>query len=379
MKYYNGATYQVLPLLSLSRVNSHVLKFHSHGKRIHCRLSPFPRRLFDETSHRQCLLIIQCDSSKINDDLIASARYRICDMRAKSKHNHITHVVFIIHLPVQVAHSTFVGFQGDPWISCHIDELRPRENAITLEVACGVKISQLFWGGQEINPSDSVGLKPTMLGNKKSPDEYTQCVRLNSCIQAAASHIQDSTLNKQRAIERVRLLIQVIPFEPIFPLGKYFILCGYSVYSLLFSEPETFYTVLVSHIYRMLCEREAIYQDDDWVLREAMNIYNLQTRGTFMNVLTRKLDDIIIPCLAEIIAFVDRSCNLSLLSTPFSQLWLKLFSSKRAEEALKYTPLAGNKKIHMIEEKFVCEFPFFWMIKELVDSLWDGAQNTRGI
>ena len=279
-------------------------------------------------SERPCLLIIQCDSGHINGDLIACARYRIYDKRAnavlnRSKSHHVTHVVFIIHLPVQVIQSTFVGFQGDPWVSCHIDELRPSDtNAITLELAQGTRISRLFYealddpgldrqtselssnmegvvfervisteermeeameegeeemalGGQkeireemiivpiedESGSSESHGSQPDSvdepeeamerneklqredssqpphsdtqsmsgtgaapLGTRPFSDVHTQCVRLNSCIQAAASRLQDSSLNNQRAAERVRLLIQVIPRKPTFPLGKLLLL-----------------------------------------------------------------------------------------------------------------------------------------------------------
>ena len=468
-------------------------------------------------SERPCLLIIQCDSGHINRDLIACARYRIYDKRAnallnRSKSHHVTHVVFIVHLPVQVVRSTFVGFQGDPWVSCHIDELRPSDtNAITLELAQGTRISTLFYGaldepgldrqtselssnmegvvfervisteermeeaieegeregeaivegegegeamedeeggeameegvavfelgGQakemeiidESGSSESRGSQPHSTEEQEEavessenrgsqpdstevpvessqredssqpPQSDTQsmsrtsaaplgtrpfsnlCVRLNSCIQAAASRLQDSSQNNQRAAERVRLLIQVIPRKPTFPLGKYcyYVLCLHSLYT----EPGTFYDILVAHIHRMLCERETVYQDDDWVLVEAMNMHHLQTGGTFMNVLTRKLDDIIVPCLAEIIAFVDRRSNLSLLQiepSPLSQFWLKLFASNRSEEALRFTDMVTNQKVQMMDENFACEFPFSWLVKELLDSLWDSALNTGG-
>ena len=268
----------------------------------------------EEDSEGAYLLIIQCDSGHINGDLIACARYRIYDMRAKALLNKsqcipITHVLFIIHLPVQAIQSSFVSFQGDPWVSCHIDELRAsEEGAITLERLQGVSISELFYGGledkKETEPelktqvSDSTStsegimferlpsveseeeemeikervmemdlqvmdiedegglgtssgsksveelLEPmedkereydrdaitgkdglvtpsteNVLGKRSFPDMYTQCVRLNSCIQAAASRLQDSTHNKQRAAERVKLLIDIIPHKPDFPLG----------------------------------------------------------------------------------------------------------------------------------------------------------------
>ena len=276
-----------------------------------------------QDSEEACLLIIQCDSGHINGDLIACARYRIYDMRAKallskSQCIPITHVLFIIHLPVQAVQSSFVSFQGDPWVSCHIDELRAsEEGAITLEGAQGVSISELFYGGleerretepelktqvsdststsermlfehtrsmeseeeemeieeramkmdlqiedieNEGGPGTSSGSKSVeallepmedeereydreaitgkdglvmpstenVLGKRSFPEMYTQCVRLNSCIQAAASRLQDSTHNKQRAAERVKLLIDIIPRKPNFPLGMWLQLFTYN-------------------------------------------------------------------------------------------------------------------------------------------------------
>ena len=306
-----------------------------------------------------CLLIIQCDFGHMNGDLIACARYRIYDMRAKAllhlssrPQSHTTHVLFIIHLPVQAMHSSFVGFQGEPWVSCHIDELRKSsEGALTLEVAQGVPISELFYGrpeedglfqppypeaekevaesttevkeyvarreevedveteeyeeregdegrqgeaernvqvvdieeeekedkqkgeeegeGKEEEEEEKVlgvseskegteqeqmmqccqdggieeGEEETMGEGKEEEQEekevpiraagsqereeevvdqiYAQCTRLNGCIQAAASRLQDSTQNKKRAIKRVELLIDHIPREPTFPLSEW--------------------------------------------------------------------------------------------------------------------------------------------------------------
>lgn len=150
----------------------------------------------------------------------------------------------------------------------------------------------------------------------------------------------------------------------------------------LYADPATFYSILVCHIHRMLGERETIHKDDNWVLNEAMDMHHLQTGGTFMNVLSRKLDDIIIPCLAEIIAFVDRHCNLNLLElspTLLSQFWLKIFGSKRAEEALRYADMVGRQKVEMNHDNYDCQFPFSWLVKELMDSHWDSAKSIGGM
>ena len=96
-------------------------------------------------------MIIQCDSGHLYGDLLACARYRIDDERAKIRWREgqgSTHVLFVIHLPRQAeTHKTsFVGFQGGSWISAHIDDIRaPPESALTLDDALSSPISQLFY------------------------------------------------------------------------------------------------------------------------------------------------------------------------------------------------------------------------------------------
>lgn len=101
-----------------------------------------------------------------------------------------------------------------------------------------------------------------------------------------------------------------------------------------------------------------------------MDIQNLYIGGTFNNVLTRKLDEVIIPYFAEIIAFLDRNCNLSLLegSLFLVQFWLSIWNSQRVVEALRYTDMFGIKKVSMRDDEFVCKFPFFWLVEELMES-----------
>lgn len=89
----------------------------------------------------------------ITDDLIACARHRIYDLRANAEREIMakevdgTHVLFIIHLPVQTMESSLVGFQGEPWISAHIDEIRPTsEGNVSLDIVQGVPISKMFYG-----------------------------------------------------------------------------------------------------------------------------------------------------------------------------------------------------------------------------------------
>ena len=104
-----------------------------------------------EKDYSSVMVVIQCDSGHSNGDLIACARNRIYDVRSEKERD--THVVFVIHLPHQAANSSFVGFQGDPWISVHIDDLRPTsESTIMPYEAMSTAISQLFLG--HAAPSD---------------------------------------------------------------------------------------------------------------------------------------------------------------------------------------------------------------------------------
>ena len=113
----------------------------------------FLRQDEEDTANR--LVVIQCDSGHKNGNLIACARYRIYDERIKAINKKkvqnrvgVTHVLFIINLPHQIFSSSFVGFQGDPWISCHIDDLMPTSgNTIEPQQAISANISDLFIGG----------------------------------------------------------------------------------------------------------------------------------------------------------------------------------------------------------------------------------------
>ncbi len=98
---------------------------------------------------KDCLVILQCDSGHLNGELIACARHRIYDLRAKADESQTTHVLFIIHIPRQIPCS-LIGYQGEPWISAHVDDLKPSEEGMfeLHEAIRGVQMSELFIGGK---------------------------------------------------------------------------------------------------------------------------------------------------------------------------------------------------------------------------------------
>ena len=81
----------------------------------------------------------------------------------------------------------------------------------------------------------------------------------------------------------------------------------------LFIADDTFYGALVKHIKNLLEEREKSPIFKEWVLNEALSTEKLQSGGTFQNVLTRRLDEVIVPLFADILLFVDHYFNLNLL------------------------------------------------------------------
>ena len=106
------------------------------------------RQIF-ESDHLKKLLIVQCNFGNFVGDLIACARYRLHDIIAtiscSQTDNMDTHVLFIIHLPSQEFGSSYVGFQGDPWVSANIDCLTgTNENLIPVHKAIEAPISELF-------------------------------------------------------------------------------------------------------------------------------------------------------------------------------------------------------------------------------------------
>ena len=137
----------------------------------------------------------------------------------------------------------------------------------------------------------------------------------------------------------------------------------------------------------MLLKRdEVVGFDKNWVLNEALDCRRLQQSGTFRNSLTRRLDEVITPIFAAVIAYCDQYCNLNLAkhgrdSNSVSKFWLSMF--RNSEVILfNYEDMATNPKSDLgggsVSEEFKCQMPFFWIIKEAVDSMLSSLSNYRG-
>ncbi len=205
------------------------------------------------------LLIIQCDSGYVDSDLIACARYRIYDQRAKKNKKGITpgtegvtHVLFIIHMPRYTATSSSVGYWGDPWISAHIDDMRnPSKANVMLFEALRSSISGMFLStskckvhvvpeaveGKErtsknatetaeqlVHSTEFHGQTELVLPRTFKPSKVVEATgyyqQLHCCIQAAVSKLQGLEMHKARSIDLVEILVGLVPRIAALPLGK---------------------------------------------------------------------------------------------------------------------------------------------------------------
>ncbi len=149
----------------------------------------------------------------------------------------------------------------------------------------------------------------------------------------------------------------------------------------MFSDEYPFYKLLVQLVHLALLQREKDRIDEkDWVLNEAMSGRKLQNGGTFRNVLARRIDEVITPYFAEIIAHCDQNSNLDILdpknmNSPISQLWLLMF--KFTGGRIDFKSLVEGKTT--IKTDFCCKFPFSWYVKDVVDALNADMQGECSI
>ena len=232
----------------------------------------------------------------------------------------------------------------------------------------------------ELTSEDETGTSPVASTVTNTKGSF-QCSRLYRCIQAAVARLFSSEKSTEWGSRRITILLNLIPQRPIFPLVSVWLHPP-------LSDDSYFYATLVRHILFVLKEREEILDEDSgWVLNEAMSKRKLQSGGTFRNVLSRKLDEVIIPIFAEVLVSIDRYSNLDLVrkgSPPhIRQLWLSAFPILCKFSYADITTqggdqLAGMGQRRSTSSEFQCQFPFFWLVKETVDSHWDNAISVTG-
>ena len=150
----------------------------------------------------------------------------------------------------------------------------------------------------------------------------------------------------------------------------------------------------VQRTYHLLKERELTAANPQgWLQSEAMSGTGVQEWGTFRKALQQRVFSVVVPVLAEIIAFADRDCNLDLLKNDkewVSKLWLKILAD-RSISVLSYSDMISpatnsrsvRERVQVIGSgagghRFSCRFPFSFIVKQRVEKLLKDASSVEG-
>ncbi|XP_078382607.1 E3 ubiquitin-protein ligase rnf213-alpha-like isoform X3 [Oculina patagonica] len=310
---------------------------------------------------RESLLIVQCDSADQNLGLVACSRHLLieeCREMEKELHPESidpSHILMIVQLSrVAGGCSEFVGVQGDDWQSIHIDELcPPSEEMPPIEALMGRSVSSIFESALH-----------------KTEPNLTVSQVLVSCVQEAASRIEDDETTLGRATKRIELLLKLLSSQTKTGEGR-------------------FEMVLAERLCQLLQEKDqrAANGGNEWLQTEALSPTVHET-GTFKKALWHRYQSVVAPILAEVIAYVDRDGNLELVAsedTWMFNLWLRVFRDSYLSE-LSYesfqegdVPAVRNKvpvlKSGHRSHAFQCRFPFSWLLKERIDELYRDARS----
>ncbi|XP_056144422.1 E3 ubiquitin-protein ligase rnf213-alpha [Lampris incognitus] len=331
------------------------------------------------------ILFIQCDFDEDSHsaNLIASARYssinEINKTSQESKGGKVF-VYFITKLPRMEGGAPYVGFQGGPWRSVHIDDLRRSKDIVSdIKALRNLTISQLF--EERMNHRESMEADEIEQHDMECEDQTLQSfkdaldttVLLRSCVQSAVGMLRDQVQSGSRSTRRVEILLTLLNDGDEMK-AKFLRTVKRRLHSLLVAHDGNTFSSIKSN----------------WVINEASNIDALQEGGTFRNTLWKRIQAVVIPLLAHLISFIDRDQNLDMLVDTNSdesvkKLWLDIFgddklldvpnvtldSSSETRTILMHNYIAEDKKIG-------CSMPFGWRIKDYLDELWVHALQYEG-
>ncbi|OXB61070.1 hypothetical protein ASZ78_013633 [Callipepla squamata] len=341
-------------------------------------------RDFLETTSGNKILIIQSDFEDGSQDaqLIASAKYAVFNEINKAKLEEVSvFVYFIMKLTRVEGGTSYVGFHGGLWQSVHIDDLRRSKDMISdMSVLQKLTISQMLCEDlgktkappvdeEEEEESEGMAEAPVPEAEHCEGEVLDIVVLLRSCVQSAVGMLRDKNENLSRSRKRIEILLSLLSKEN--GLKASFLKTTRARLSSLLKKQE-----------------ENSFQPKNWVLREASNLGALQEAGTFRHTLWKRVQKVITPFLALLIAVIDRNGNLELLARPapewVTNLWMFIFSDTK----LLTVPSGVGKnssqtEVILVQNSMVVsadagnKMPFSWRIKEYLDEMRLKAQYIQ--
>ncbi|KAM6050451.1 E3 ubiquitin-protein ligase RNF213 isoform 2-T2 [Chlamydotis macqueenii] len=343
------------------------------------------RDFLDGTSGNK-VLIIQTDfaDGSQNAQLIASAKYTVVNEINKVDLGEVSvFVYFIMKLSRVEGGTSYVGFHGGLWQSVHIDDLRRSKDMISDMTALqNLTISQIFCedsgkakvaalpvNGEEQEENEVAAEAPVPEAEHYEGEILDTTVLLRTCVQSAVGMLQDQNEDLSRSRKRIKILLGLLSKED--------------------DLKASFLKITKARLcYLLKKQEENSLHPKNWVLREALNLNALQEAGTFRHTLWKRVQNVITPFLALLIAVVDRNGNLELLARPAAEwvtnLWMFIFSdTKLLTVPYRVGTNSSQPEIILVQNNMMVsadagnEMPFSWRIKEYLDEMWLEAQYIQ--
>ncbi|KAM6164698.1 E3 ubiquitin-protein ligase RNF213 [Rhynchocyon petersi] len=339
------------------------------------------------------ILIIQTDfeDGPHSAQLIASAKYSAVNEINKTQvQKDCVLVYFITKLSRMGSGASYVGFHGGLWQCVHIDDLRRSSIMISdITKLQNVSISQLFqpadevemWhtGEQEMETESSgpaeaaeaerdtessgaVGSEDHAPGGQE-PQILDSTRLLRSCVQSAVGMLVD----QNNSTRRVEILLSLFSAEDDFR--------------------ASFLRVFKERLWLLLKKQEesSVFNPKEWVVRAALDQDALREAGTFRHSLWKRVQTVVTPLLAKMIAFIDRNYNLELLTNPdfppwARDLWMFIFSDVKLLNILPEmndTSSENKRPSVVIQNDALAKtsVPFSWQISDYLEELLVQTQH----
>ncbi|XP_047442557.1 E3 ubiquitin-protein ligase rnf213-alpha isoform X2 [Mugil cephalus] len=311
-------------------------------------------------AHKVLIIQTEYDEDFHRGNILSSAKYSCineinkCDATDGTK----IFVYFVTKLPRMEGGTSYVGFQGGPWRSVHIDDLRRSKEFVSgVNSLKDERMSKLFEDPPEAMEIEDNSGVPQNDNSSVLGEVFDTTDLVRSCVQSAVSMLRDSSDNGELSTKRVENLLTLLDGN---------------------QQQGVFGDILRKRLHSLLEDYEAsAASPDSWVLSEASNFSALQEGGTFLHTLWRKIQTVITPLLAYLVSVIDRDCNLDLLlnsGDDIMNLWLEIFGSKKMLD-VPYVRMESNSGVLMIQSHMIggtsmhCRMPFSWWIKDFLDGL----------
>ncbi|XP_070190023.1 E3 ubiquitin-protein ligase rnf213-alpha-like [Littorina saxatilis] len=387
------------------------------------------RLFFTDNQEGQKLLLVQCDSGDLNQNLIKCAQYCMQDLRPPDSRHH--HVVFIIQLP-RLAGACFTGFLGGNWHCLHIDDLwAPEGNVPSITVLQTHTPAELIMASastadseqlnsnnssndstSSIQPASKIWDEAEKSAESGQPEEMavdvddiqvlveagpspttetvaTEChiphpqgfdpryvkQLFTSCVQAAAAQVRDTEEGTARATHRITVLLHLIEENKEFFAGLH------KLVGSILKQKE-------------ICSVEA----ERWLSREAAKLDSVNKAGTFRSSWMQYVENKVVPVLAGAVAYLDTNHNLDILYNAYTsgqdtptpewvgQLWLGVLQGVCQLNYKQLLSVSGKDELDEFTVRhtgaaalpFSACLPFSWLLWDLVVSTICEAKNMQG-